>query len=447
VADAMRSLAVRAHEKGLELLWRVAPQVPDGLVGDAGRLRQVLINLVGNAIKFTDQGEVVVEVDARQLTAGEADLRFDVRDTGIGIAADKQRAIFDAFVQADGTTTRKHGGTGLGLTISSRLVALMRGTIGVESEAGRGSTFHFTARFGVLAAAEAGADVLVAPDLEGLRVLVADDNATNRRILQETLAAWKTRPTMAEDGPAALAALEAAAREGDPYRLLLLDMMMPGMDGLEVARRARSLPGVPPAPAVILSSAGSAEDRSRDESLIQAWLTKPVRQSDLLDAIMSLPGPHRPGATADAPAHAAYQVPGPAAGGGGRILLAEDNIVNQRLALRLLERNGHVVTVAKTGLEAVELLDAGRYDVVLMDVQMPEMSGFQATAEIRRRERMTGRHVPIIAMTAHAMAGDRDRCLAAGMDDYVSKPIDAPTLFAAIERMMSRQAAPAAGTT
>jgi CheY-like chemotaxis protein len=431
VADAMRAVSVRVHQKKLELLWRVAPDVPDGLVGDPGRLRQVLINLVGNAVKFTEEGEIVVEVEQeRRPAGGEVPLRFLVRDTGIGIPAEKQRAIFDAFVQADGSTTRRFGGTGLGLTISSRLVALMGGAIGVASEGGRGSTFHFTATFGTAPAGAAAADAWVVPNLQRLRVLVVDDNGTNRRILQEMLTAWNMRPTMAADGEAGLAALEAAREEQDPFRLVLMDLMMPGMNGLEVAEAIRARPGLHSTPIIILSSATSPDGRVTAGPTVDAWLTKPVRQSDLLDAILRLPGRGRPVPVAEPGAVAAPE----AAKAGGRILLAEDNLVNQRLALRLLERRGYDVTIATTGREAVELAEAGGFDVVLMDVQMPEMNGFEATAAIRHGEREAGRHVPIIAMTAHAMAGDRELCLHAGMDDYVSKPIDPASLFAAVAR-------------
>jgi signal transduction histidine kinase/CheY-like chemotaxis protein len=430
VADAMRAVSVRAHQKELELLWRVAPDVPDGLVGDAGRLRQVLINLVGNAVKFTDRGEVVVEVELDRRASNEVALRFSVRDTGIGIPPEKQKAIFDAFVQADGSTTRKYGGTGLGLTISSRLVALMRGAIGVASDVGRGSTFHFTATFGIAEEGSLPPDVIVVPDLARLRVLVVDDNATNRRILQEVLATWNMRPTAVDDGEAGLAALRAAAAEGDPFRVVLLDLMMPGMDGLEMAARVRELPDVAATSVIILSSATGTEGRLGREGTVKAWLTKPVRQSDLLDAIVGLPWQERPVST-PAPTPAA---PSQGRAGRARVLLAEDNVVNQRLALRLLERQGYNVTIVTTGREAVELIESATFDVVLMDVQMPEMNGFEATAAIRHRERTAGGHLPIIAMTAHAMTGDRERCLQAGMDDYVSKPIDAAALFEAVER-------------
>jgi signal transduction histidine kinase/CheY-like chemotaxis protein/ligand-binding sensor domain-containing protein len=436
VADAMRSIALRAHEKQLELLWRVAPDVPDGLVGDGGRLRQVLINLAGNAIKFTDRGEVVVEVERATRTDRDVTLHFLVRDTGIGIPPEKQHAIFDAFVQADGSTTRKYGGTGLGLTISSRLVALMNGQIRVESDAGRGSTFHFTAAFGLAPPDALPPDLVVAPDLAGLRVLIVDDNATNRWILEEMLTAWKMRPASAADGSQACEAVRAAAGAGDPFRLVLLDVMMPEMGGYEVAERLRGLPGAGNTPVIILSSAVKTESASTRDALgIRATLTKPVRQSDLLDAIMGIAWRPQP----DAAAGRRDAAPGSGARP-GRVLLAEDNAVNQRLAVRLLERHGYVVTVATTGRQAANLLAANAFDLVFMDVQMPEMNGFEVTALVRERERTSGQHLPIIAITAHAMKGDRERCLDAGMDAYVSKPIHAADLLAAIESTTRRPA-------
>ena len=435
VADAMRTLAMRAHEKGLELLWRVAPEVPDGLIGDPGRLRQVLINLAGNAIKFTATGEIVLEVEMERRTAAEVVLHCLVRDTGIGIPPDKQQAIFGAFVQADGSTTRKYGGTGLGLTISSRLVSLMHGDIRVESDEGQGSAFHFTVRFGLAPASALPPEIVVAPDLADLDVLVVDDNATNRRILHEMLTSWKMRPTAVADGAVALAALQEAARQGKPIRLVLLDMMMPGMDGFEVSERLRQLPGVGQTPVIVLSSALRGDDLATRQRLdIRACLTKPVRASDLLDAMTAIVAGTVPPSPFGLTGEAESEIGGMAR---GRVLLAEDNAVNQRLATRMLERRGFVVTVAPTGRVAFELMSAREFDLVLMDVQMPEMNGFEATQAIRERERGTGRHVPIVAMTAHAMKGDRERCLETGMDAYVSKPIRAVELFAAIDEVMA----------
>jgi signal transduction histidine kinase/CheY-like chemotaxis protein/ligand-binding sensor domain-containing protein len=438
VADAMRTLALRANEKGLELLWRVAPEVPDGLIGDAGRLRQVLINLAGNAIKFTESGEVVVEVELEKRMPSSVTLHFLVRDTGIGIPIDKQRAIFEAFVQADGSTTRRYGGTGLGLTISSRLVSLMRGDIRVESDDGQGSTFHFSVSFGIARPSEVPAEIVVTPVLADLRVLIVDDNATNRRILLELLAAWRTRPVAVADGEAALSAIAQAQRDDDPFRLVLLDMMMPGMDGFEVTEQLRQMPEVADTPVVILSSSLRGDDQGTRERLkVRACLAKPIRASDLLDAMTGVVAAQAAG---DRPAGSATDHPVRMAH--GRVLLAEDNAVNQRLALRMLERRGYAVDVASTGREALALIASTAFDFVLMDVQMPEMNGFEATRAIRTTERASGRHLPIIALTAHAMKGDRERCIEAGMDGYVAKPIHAAELFEAIDAVLDTGAAP-----
>jgi PAS domain S-box-containing protein len=470
LADTVRTLAVRAQQKGLELACHISPEVPDGLVGDVARLRQVLVNLVGNAIKFTDHGEVVVEVvrwlggEVVEGTTASAPpappttqppnhlttqppnhpttLHFTVRDTGIGIPPDKQQLIFAPFEQADGSITRRHGGTGLGLAICSRLVRLMGGRIWVESEVGRGSTFHFTGRLGLAeglaspAAAEPGA-------VEGLRVLVVDDNATNRRILVEMLTSWRMRPTAADGGPAALGELRQAAGAGEPFPLVLLDAQMPGMDGFALAEKIRQQPELAGATIMLLSSADRAGDVQRCQELgISAYLMKPVKQSELLNTILTVmaSASARPAAARPRPG------PGPAAPAGRRlrVLLAEDNAVNQRLAVALLGRHGHAVVVAQNGREAVAAAEREPFDLVLMDVQMPEMGGLEATAAIRERERRTGRHVPILALTAHAMKGDRERCLDAGMDGYLSKPIQARELLQALDRLSREGPAPEA---
>jgi PAS domain S-box-containing protein len=435
LADTVRTLALRAQEKGLELAYHIAPDVPDDLVGDAGRLRQVVVNLVGNAIKFTDEGEVVVDVRVQERTAEGVGLHWAVTDTGIGIPADKQRAIFAPFEQADGSVTRRHGGTGLGLTISRRLVELMGGRIWVESEVGRGSTFHFAARFG-LAPGPAGA-ALEPAALEGLPVLVVDDNATNRRILVEMLSNWRMRPTAADGGAAALTELRRAAAAGEPFPLVLLDARMPEMDGFGLAEHIRTHPDLAGATIMLLSSSDRAGDASRCQALgIAAALMKPVKQSELLNAILAVlhreSGPLAP--------RADHPEPAAPTGRRLRILLAEDNLVNQRLAVRLLERHGHTVVLAATGKEALAVLAREPFDLVLMDVQMPEMGGLEATAAIRARERGTGRHVPVIALTAHAMKGDRERCLAAGMDGYLSKPIQPRELLQALDGLAGGQA-------
>ncbi|HEX5271751.1 MAG TPA: response regulator, partial [Gemmataceae bacterium] len=436
VGDALQALSLRAAEKGLELTYLVPPDVPDALLGDPGRLRQVIVNLVGNALKFTEQGEVVVAVTVEDLGEDQAVLHFVVSDTGIGIPADRQRAIFEAFSQADTSTTRRYGGTGLGLTISLQLVKLMGGRLWVESEVGRGSTFHFDVRFGL--PREAARGPWPRPEeLRDLPVLVVDDNRTNRRVLEDVLANWGMRPALAADGPAALARLTAAADRGEPFRLALLDVMMPGMDGFQLAERIRRDARLTGCTLLMLSSAGLMDDSSRCADLgISRYLIKPVKQSDLRDALLRALGtPQDGGRPAGSP-----EAPRP-----GRVLsvlLAEDGLVNQQVACRLLEARGHRVTVANNGREAVSLVAREAFDLVLMDVQMPEMDGLAATAAIRQREQTTGKRVPIVAMTANAMKGDRERCLAAGMDGYLAKPIRANDLYATVEAVTPGAAPP-----
>jgi PAS domain S-box-containing protein len=433
--DTVATLAMRAHKKGLELADHVAPDVPDALMGDPHRLCQVVVNLIGNAIKFTERGEVVLRVEVQSRTERDAYLHFAVSDTGIGIAADQQQKLFKAFSQADTSTTRKYGGTGLGLAISARLVQMMDGEIWLESQVGRGSTFHFTARFGPAHGPVARPTAAEPALVDGLPVLVVDDNATNRRILQEMLTNWGMRPTVVEGGREALVALEQARGEGSPFALVLLDAMMPEMDGFTVAERIRQGPEPVGSTLMMLSSANRREDAGRCRELgVAAYLTKPVRQSTLLDAIMTTLGPSASVENGAGPA-AAHAAPGE-----GRrtlrLLLAEDNAVNQRLAVSLLEKRGHQIVVVGNGREALAALDERRFDAVLMDVQMPEMDGLEAAATIRAREAVTGAHVPIIAMTAHALKGDRDRCLAAGMDSYVSKPLRPRELFEVLEGLV-----------
>jgi PAS domain S-box-containing protein len=474
LGDTLRTLALRAAQQGLELLYDVPPDVPDALVGDPNRLRQIVVNLVGNAIKFTERGEVVVRVtqetaDARRQTAetteapllpsaadrlpsAEAHLHFAVSDTGIGIPAEKQRQIFEAFSQADSSTTRRYGGTGLGLAISSQLVQLMGGRIWVESEFGKGSTFHFTARFALAPPLDSSEAFHPTPDtrhptpLQGLPVLIVDDNATNRRILEEMLANWRMRPVAVEGGQAALQAMERAHEEGSPFAVVLLDAMMPEMDGFALAGEIQRRPHLVGATLMMLSSAGSAADANRCRELgVKAYLTKPIKQSDLLDTLMQFRFADLGLQIDEERAPTLGRPPRASAGPGLHILLAEDNAVNQTLAVRLLERQGHSVVVAGNGKEALAALEHAAaspgeraFDVVLMDVQMPEMGGFETTAAIREREVSTGSHIPIIAMTAHAMKGDRERCLEAGMDAYVSKPIQQQALIDAIESLRPR---------
>jgi PAS domain S-box-containing protein len=440
VEGVIKTLALRAHKQGLELACHIPPDLPDRLVGDTGRLCQVIVNLVGNAIKFTERGEVLVDVAEDSRTDEEIVLHVTVKDTGIGVPFEKQRTIFEAFAQADGSTTRKFGGTGLGLAISSRLVALMGGRIWLESRgAGQGSTFHFTARLGL----QTGAAVDIAedlPDAKGLPVLIVDDNATNRRILEEVLANWGMQPVAVDSGRAALAEMERLAAQDAPVPLVLLDAMMPEMDGFELAERIKQHPEFARATIMMLSSAVQRGDTARCRKLgIASYLTKPIKQSDLLDAILAA---LKPPPEAHPIRHARpdrVENPHPL-----RVLLAEDNPVNQRLVVRMLEKRGHSVALANNGKEALAAVDTEKFNVVLMDVQMPEMDGFEATAAIREHEQATGRHVPIIAMTAHAMKGDRERCLAAGMDDYISKPLQTRRLFEMMEAIVPDAPPPAA---
>ncbi len=435
--EVMRTLALRAQQKGLELACRVSPDAPETVCGDPGRLRQILVNLVGNAIKFTERGEVVVEVRPETRTEKDVCLLFTVRDTGIGIPTGRQQSIFEAFTQVDYSTTRKYGGTGLGLTISAQLASLMGGRIWVESEEGQGSTFHVTARFGLSGAA--GPPPARPARLHGLPVLIVDDNATNRRILEEVLANWGMRPLAVDGGAAALAVLGAAAAAGEPYPLILLDGHMPEMDGFTLAARIRADAALSGAVVLMLTSAGRPDDVEQCRRLgVRAYLTKPVRQSELLDAILStLGGTQPPPDVAAARESVAAPDWRPL-----RILAAEDNPINQKLATHLLKKRGHSIVIAATGREAVAALEKQPFDVVLMDVQMPDVDGLEATAAIRRREEGTGRRVPIIAMTAHAMKGDRERCLEAGMDGYVSKPVQAQELFGAIAALVPAMPAP-----
>ncbi|MDB5311501.1 MAG: hybrid sensor histidine kinase/response regulator [Gemmataceae bacterium] len=439
VGDAMKALCLGAHAKGLELVCHVAPDVPDDLVGDPHRLRQILVNLVGNAIKFTDTGEVVVRVGIDSRAAGEIGLHLTVTDTGIGIPADRLAAVFEAFSQVDSSSTRRFGGTGLGLTISSRLAALMGGRVWAESETGRGSTFHVTARFAPAPAPARSEAWRV--DLEGLPVLVVDDNSNNRTVLAEVLTHWRMRPTAADGGAAAVAALRRAAAVGEPFPLVLLDALMPGMDGFAVAEQIQNAPELAGATIMMLSSADRAGDVARCRDLgIAVYLIKPIKQSELLDAILLALGAEALGASTPGP-----DVPRPPATGRPlRVLLAEDNEVNQVLAVRILEKRGHAVTVVGDGGQAVAALDARRFDLILMDVQMPEMDGLEAAAAIRSRERGTNRRTPIVALTARVMKGDRERCLAAGMDAYLSKPLKSAELVETLARLVPA-AAPADG--
>ena len=429
----LSTLALRAHKKGLELACHIDPEVPDALLGDQGRLRQILVNLVGNAIKFTASGEVVVSVAKEAEGEGEVAIRFAVTDTGIGIAPEKHRHIFDAFAQADGSTTKLYGGTGLGLAISSQLARMMGGRIEVESEMGRGSTFRFTARFALAPKAEA--DGRGSVELDGLRVLVVDDNATNRRIVREMLGSWRMSAHTADSGRTALTLLENAAREGERFPLVLLDAHMPELDGFAVAEKIRRDPSLAGATVMMLTSAGHQDDLAQCRELgVGAYVTKPLRHSELLDAVMTALG--RVAVAADVtPASRTL----PDHGRKLRVLVAEDNPVNQKLAVGILAKRGHSVRVVQNGREAVEAVEQHPFDLVLMDVHMPEMGGFEATGLIRRREQGNGHRLPIVAVTARAMTGDRERCLEAGMDDYLTKPMKVKDLLDIIDRLVIKR--------
>ena len=431
--ETLATLGLRADAKNLELAQEVASDVPDGLVGDPGRLRQVIVNLVGNAIKFTEHGEIVVHVDRESQADEHVTLHFAVSDTGIGVPDDKRESLFKAFSQVDASTTRKHGGTGLGLAISKQLVERMDGRIWVESELGIGSTFHFTARFGLSAESVQRRLPTEVTRLRGLPVLAVDDNATNLRVLQGTLTNWGMRPSVASSGKQALEMLQQAQQAGEPFALLLLDKMMPEMDGFALVEHIHQHPELTGATLMMLSSAGRREDAQRCRELgVSAYMTKPIRRAELMDSIL------RALSLKESEDELAQLATHPSRSHGARrlqILLAEDNLVNQRLTVRLLEKRGHAVTVAGDGHETLAALERQSFDVVLMDVQMPGMDGLEATKSIRAKERSTGEHVPIVAMTAGAMKGDRERCLQAGMDRYVSKPLNPKDLFDIVERI------------
>ena len=439
LGDTMKSLGLRAADKRLELAWRVAPLTPDALVGDANRLRQVIVNLTGNAIKFTEQGEVLVDVHHQNQSDGQVELDITVRDTGIGIPPEKLATVFGAFEQADPSTTRKYGGTGLGLAISARLAELMGGRVWAESEVGRGSTFHFVARLGL-----GDPRALELPThepvlLHNTRVLVVDDNVTNRRILEETLANWGLAVVATSNSSSALLLARQACWENQPFRLLLTDINMPEMDGFELSRQMKSDRRLQDIVIIALTSGSRLGDSARcDELGIAAHLMKPVKQSELFDTIVKSLGIT---AVEDEPASERLtptEEPLPPL----RVLLAEDSLFNQRLAIGVLERHGHQVVVANNGREAVQAVQQDRFDIVLMDVQMSEMDGLEATAAIRQWEGEVGGHIPIVAMTAHAMKGDRELCMDAGMDGYVPKPVRSKELFSVMRQLLG--GAPAA---
>jgi two-component system, sensor histidine kinase and response regulator len=439
IEGALKTLALRADEKGLELLCEVSPEVCETVVGDPGRLRQVLINLVGNALKFTMEGEVGLKVQADLIEEEAATLHFIVSDTGVGIAPDKLNAIFGSFSQADTSTTREYGGTGLGLTISKHLIEMMDGRIWVESEPGVGSRFHFTIRLGNAVTREVVAESTAPAILRGVKVLIVDDNRTNRRILEGLVRRWGMHPTVASDGEKALVELSAARLVSEPYGLILTDMHMPKMDGFSLVEEIKERPNLSTATIMMLTSGGQRGDAARCGELgIAAYLLKPVRQSELRDAIARvLNAKEQAGAI---PMITQYSIQ--KSGGSAtamRILLAEDNPVNKKLAVRLLEKRGHHVAVASTGRQALMALEKMPYDLVLMDVQMPEMDGLEATMILREKEKISGHHQAVVAMTALVMKGDRERCMAAGMDGYLTKPIRPQELDDVLDSYMAKE--------
>lgn len=436
VWNTLKTLCVRAAEKKIELACDIDSHIPEFLVGDPGRLRQILVNLVGNSIKFTERGEIVVRIAEEFRTEEKMLLHFSVTDTGIGIPLEKQAEIFNPFTQVDGSTTRKYGGTGLGLTITRQLVEIMGGRIWLESEPGKGSTFHFTIFFGTKTKTALIPNMLPPERLHGLTVLIVDDNQTNRIIFEKMLTHWGMRPVLADGADAAFAALQGAQEANQPFDLVLLDVCMPDIDGFALCERIRQTPGLANLTILMLSSAGYSDNTAYYRDLgVAAYLMKPVAQHELREAIHSAIS-----------ARARFELPtsGAAAGITGnarqttlRILLAEDNRVNQQVASKLLTKQGHSVRIVPDGRQALTAFSEEPFDLILMDIQMPEMGGYEATAEIRKVEAALGTHIPIIALTAHAMKGTREACLEAGMDGYLSKPIKVADLLAALQEFSS----------
>ncbi len=443
IGESLRGVSLHSDEKGLELVSAISQDVPDRLEGDPGRLRQILVNLMNNAIKFTEAGEVVVSVDVEEMEQDEVELHFSVTDTGIGIPEEKQKLIFEAFTQADGSTTRKYGGTGLGLAICTQLVDIMGGRVWLESpvpdrsleSGGPGSRFHFTVRFGLNPKESPQFQESIPASLAGRRVLVVDDNQTNRRILEEILTTWQMEVQCESGGAEGLKAFESAVASNTPFDIVLLDAQMPELDGFDVAERIQSQPDLAGSTIMMLSSSRRKGDarRCRDAGIAD-FLLKPISQRDLRDALCRILGDHSEQNRTSASASSTDNTESVQQSRSLRILLAEDNLINRKLAKALLSKRGWQVTSVGDGQEVLDLLGKETFDLVLMDVQMPAMDGYEATRRIRLLERENGGHLPIIAMTAHAMKGDRDKCLEAGMDDYVSKPIKAGALFQAVAR-------------
>ena len=441
VWSTLKALCVRSSEKGIELACDIDPHIPDLLVGDPGRLRQILMNLAGNSVKFTEHGEIVVRIAEEYRTGENILLRFSVTDTGIGIPLEKQAEIFQPFTQVDGSTTRKYGGTGLGLTISRQLVEIMGGRIWLESEPGKGSTFHFTASFRTKTTSVPVLNAVAPEQLRGLSVLVVDDNQTNRLIFEKTLIHWDMQPVLAASAEAALTILKAAQDSGKPFGLVLLDVCMPDIDGFTLCERIRQTPGLANLTILMLSSSSYNEKAAYYRDLgVAAYLMKPVAQHELKEAINSI-------LAAKSWTEASQRVRAPEGVDRGskaplRILLAEDNRVNQQVASRLLSKQGHSVRIVADGRQTLAAFEEEPFDLILMDIQMPEMGGYEATAEIRKMEAALGKHTPIIALTAHAMKGTREACLEAGMDGYLSKPIKVADLLATLEGFSASKLVP-----
>ena len=454
--NAVDTLALKAHEKGLELACHIRPDVPTALIGDPGRLRQIIVNIAGNSLKFTEEGEIVIRVEMESESDDSVKLHFMVSDTGIGIPRDKLDSIFRSFEQVDGSTTRKYGGTGLGLSITRQFVEMMGGEIRVESPnrfgleedsntrkqephiGGPGSIFHFTVCFKLSRPKEIRIPRPKPHDLSGMPVLIVDDNYTNRILLQEMITSWGLVPTITASGKEAIDCFNKAFGSGTPYRLILLDMQMPELDGFDVAKIIKDDPSGEDVRIILLSSSGQRGDTDRCKEVgISGYLPKPIKQSDLFDAIlmtMGLPSEETPTVITRHKIYEARET--------FNILLAEDNLINQTLAIKLLEARGHRVTLASNGVEAVAEFKKGDFDLILMDIQMPEMDGFEATkairdleGESRKEKKSTIERIPIVAMTAHAMTGDREKCIAADMDDYVSKPIKPEALYSIINKV------------
>jgi len=439
VEDVTDVLAMTAFEKGLELACLIHHDVPALVRGDPGRLRQILVNLTGNAIKFTDKGEVLIRATLEKEDNTHATVRFEVIDTGIGIPKDGMDRLFKSFSQVDSSTTRKYGGTGLGLTISKRLTKMMGGRIGVESEKGRGSTFWFTAVFEKQSKA-IGSEVVVPADIRGKRLLAVDDNETNRLVLREQLKSWDCHFDEASSGAEALDKLREASAEGRPFSIAILDMQMPEMDGETLGQKIKEDPDIKGTILVIHTSVGQRGDAARMQQIgFAAYLTKPVKQSQLYDCLAMVAGRKAVGKDESSEPIVTRHSLAEAQKGRLRIMLAEDNEINQMVAANILKKMGHSVVVANNGQEAVQAFEDGQYDFIAMDGQMPVMDGLEATREIRKKERGTNRRIPIVALTAHAMKGDRERFLAAGMDDYMTKPINPEELSVKLEKWTNKE--------